>query len=90
MKGPPFRRPPHVSNSKLGSDTSAFSRNSRLKQHHTIPELSARLQALHVALVIWRSEPWTDPPQPRFFCLRLPDFTPEDLERWRREHDAPR
>ncbi len=84
MKGPPFRRPPHVSNSKLGSDTSAFSRNNRPKQHHTIPELSRRLKALHEALVIWRAEPWTMAPQPRFFCLHLPDFTPAELARWRK------
>ncbi len=90
MKGPPFRRPPHVSDSKLGSDSQSFSRNSRLKQSHTIPELAHRLKALHEALVVWRHDPTEPAPQPRFFCLHLPDFTPEDLERWRREHDAPR
>ena len=86
MKGPPFRRPPHVSNSKLGSNTSAFSRNSRPKQHHTIPDLAHRLRALHEALVLWALDPYEPAPQPRYFILHLPDFTPEQLEEWRRQH----
>ena len=75
---------PHVSDSKLGSDSQSFSRNSRLKQSHTIPELAHRLKALHEALVLWALDPYEPAPQPRYFMLHLPDFTPE--EEWRRQH----
>ena len=49
-----------------------------------LPELGRRAQAYHEAMILWRVEPWTTPPQPRFFCLHLPDLSAAELERWRR------
>ena len=82
MRGPPFGRPPQRY-SQLKAQRRDCSRG-RLPPQVQLPEVQRRLKALHEALVIWTLDPYEPAPQPRFFCLHLPDFTPEQLEEWRR------
>ena len=83
MRGPPRRRPSRKAYISGTIERPSCTANAAPTSNQ-LPELARRLRALHEALVLWALDPYEPAPQPRFFCLHLPDFTSEQLEEWRR------